>query len=308
MTDPAVDEPAGVEGHQPAKGTVAGPRLRAVVGLGRFYDVFIPRPHSSLSPEEMALLRATWDSSPERKEARFRIRSYLVFFAGVAVGLTVALLLWEKSFPESVHPSLPPYPWLLWSFLVWGLAGIASISAHALIRSAALDALDDRLTLEKIQKAEAEAASAGDGGALDLAELWALTQQRIDLYHGLATSQSRASFRVGQTVMVLGFVAVISIGALAAFAPNGTAAIAASVVAVASAALSGFVSATFMKSQSEASSQLREFFLQPVEFARLLGAERLVHTLQGEDAKAKAIEQIIKAMAPAPDHPREAKP
>lgn len=87
------------------------------------------------------------------------------------------------------------------------------------------------------------------------------------------------------------------------FAPTGTAAIAASVVAVAGAALSGFVGATFMKSQSEASGQLREFFLQPVEFARLLGAERLLGLVTTEEAKERAIEQVIKAMAHTPKDP-----
>ncbi len=149
--------------------------------------------------------------------------------------------------------------------------------------------------MERIQGAEAKAAA--DEETLSLPALWALTQQRIDHYHRLATGQSSTSFRTGQIIMIVGFVAVIALGALAAFAASGTAAIAASVVAVAGAALSGFVGATFMKSQSEASVQLREFFLQPVEFARLLGAERLVQLLADDAAKGRAIEQIIRDMA-----------
>lgn len=161
-----------------------------------------------------------------------------------------------------------------------------------------MDNLDDRLAIERLKAVDSLAASSED--PLDLAVLWSATDDRIRAYHTLATNQARSSFRIAQTVMIVGFVAVITLGMVAAFAPNGTAAIAASVVAVSAAALSGFVGATFMKSQSEASSQLREFFLQPVESARLLGAERLLKTLDGDpERKARAVETMVTAMAQA---------
>lgn len=223
-----------------------------------------------------------------------------MFIALLAVGSTVGLIFWQNSFPRGTYQS-PPYPWQLWTLFVWYIAGGAGLFASMRARRAALQALDDRLTVEEIQAKEAAAATGDD--ALSLPALWALTQQRIDLYHRLATSQSSTSFRIGQITMIVGFLAVIGLGILAALAPTGTAAIAASVVAVAGAALSGFVGATFMKSQSEASGQLREFFLQPVEFARLLGAERLLGLVTTEEAKEKAIEQVIKAMAHTPKDP-----
>ncbi|MCW2648096.1 MAG: hypothetical protein JWP07_4205 [Pseudonocardiales bacterium] len=63
--------------------------------------------------------------------------------------------------------------------------------------------------------------------------------------------------------------------------------------------MSAFISATFLKSQTASSDQLRQFFSQPVDFIRILGAERLVETLDRSD-KAVAVQQIIKSMTPVP--------
>jgi hypothetical protein len=165
-------------------------------------------------------------------------------------------------------------------------------------RSAKQDA-DKRLqATNALQEQEsAVATEAKDHGGLDLASLWPVTQKRIDFYHEIALEQSRKSFRNGQIAMIIGFLSVIGVGFLAAFAKNGTASIAAAAVGVAGAAMSGLIGATFLKSQTEASSQLRQFFSQPVELLRVLGAERLVEVLP-EAERAEAVQQIIKSMTP----------
>lgn len=198
--------------------------------------------------QEAQLLRAAWADSQERTGANRGLGMAAVLAVVVGIGLLVGLYVWDASQSISSFSS-PPRPWWLYSLL----AGAALASFWAYYRSTTLERamqqLDDRLALERIQGAEAKAAA--DEETLSLPALWALTQQRIDHYHRLATGQSSTSFRTGQIIMIVGFVAVIALGALAAFASSGTAAIAASVVAVAGAALSGFVGATFMKSQSE---------------------------------------------------------
>lgn len=156
-------------------------------------------------------------------------------------------------------------------------------------------AFDDRLTLglvSELQNEEQQLAEAE--GNTDLASLWAITQKRIDLYHSIATSQAQNSFRVAQVSAMAGFVAILSLGGLAAFS-DGTSAIAASVVGVAGAAMGGYIGATFMKAQAEASVQLRAFFLQPVQFSRMLGAERLLDGLPDPE-RAAAVQLIIKSM------------
>ena len=62
--------------------------------------------------------------------------------------------------------------------------------------------------------------------------------------------------------------------------------------------MTGYIGSTFMKAQTEASQQLQQFFLQPVEFFRLLGLERLLDLMSPEE-KARAIQRIVDSMMPA---------
>jgi hypothetical protein len=138
-------------------------------------------------------------------------------------------------------------------------------------------------------------------------ELYEQNQERIDFYHDIATRQSKQSFRNGQFAMYIGFGLVVLLAIFAALAPSGTAAIAASVIGVATAGLSGYVGATFMKSQAAASQQLREFFLEPVENARSLNAERFLVKLAA-DKREDALRDIIRGIIGAqPKEPKEKK-
>lgn len=265
-------------------------RLLNVLGLIKYRDDSV----------QAINLRREWRQSPERKEAVSQFRWVWIPLAfGLAGGLYLILAIPKDRFPIGTTPY---ERWVSQTYLIPLLLLVAALSIgaflHRAIMEPAMDNLDDRLAIERLKAVDSLAASSED--PLDLAVLWSATDDRIRAYHTLATNQARSSFRIAQTVMIVGFVAVITLGMVAAFAPNGTAAIAASVVAVSAAALSGFVGATFMKSQSEASSQLREFFLQPVESARLLGAERLLKTLDGDpERKARAVETMVTAMAQA---------
>lgn len=151
---------------------------------------------------------------------------------------------------------------------------------------------------EQLQAEESQLARDAGGGPLALGTIWAATQKRIDHYHQVATTQAEDSFAIGKWAMIVGFVAVITIGVAVAFADNATTAIAAGIVGVSGAAMSGYIGATFLRAQAQAQAQLSQFFLQPVEFARLLGAERLLDRLAEED-RPLAVQQIIKSMAPS---------
>jgi hypothetical protein len=129
----------------------------------------------------------------------------------------------------------------------------------------------------------------------DFAALWSLTQGRIDYYHQIATNQSRRSFISSQIATAAGFILVVVVAVLAAQATSPTAAISAGAVGVVGGGLSAYIGATFLKSQAEATAQLRQFFLQPVEFSRLLGAERLIDSLE-KDQRSEAVQNIVKSM------------
>jgi hypothetical protein len=132
---------------------------------------------------------------------------------------------------------------------------------------------------------------------ITFAKLWFATQRRIDYYHEIATEQSRHSFRNGQISAYLGFAVVIGVAVIAAFTSSSTGAIAASVIGVAGAGLSAYIGSTFMKAQSDAAAQLRQYFLQPVEFSLMLGAERLVKAIEDPVERSKAVQEIVRNTA-----------
>ena len=140
----------------------------------------------------------------------------------------------------------------------------------------------------------------------DFASIWAVTQKRINYYHRIATNQARNSFISSQIATVVGFVIIVVFGVIAAQATSPAAAISAGAVGVVGGGLSAYIGSTFMKAQSEATAQLRQFFLQPVEFARLLGAERLIESLEPEE-RAQAVHRIVQGMMALPDLDMETK-
>lgn len=139
----------------------------------------------------------------------------------------------------------------------------------------------------------------------DVATLWELTQKRIDYYHEIATNQARRSFITSQVATGAGFVLIISVAVIAARTTNPISAISAGVVGVVGGGLSAYIGATFMRAQTEATAQMRQFFIQPVEFHRILGAERLMENLEPEQ-KADAVQMIIRSLM-FPSHSGEEK-
>lgn len=264
--------------------------VATIVYIGTFAR---PREDWIANSEAGARRRLIWTKSGERRIFLRAVAAQLGLLGVAAVGVTIWIL--NSDLPKQDSSQLVA-EWLMYIFSIWSVTILVGPTLYAFSRVRAASALDDRLRIERIQEDEAELAKEGRAGT-EFSELWSLTQRRIDHYHLLATSQSAVAFRTGQTVMGLGFVMLLLLGFAAALAPNGTAAIAASVIAVSGAALSGFVSATFIKSQAEASAQLREFFVQPVDFTRMLGAERLLELLDDPAQKAAAVQTLIASLA-----------
>ncbi|MGW2501850.1 hypothetical protein ACWCXL_12160 [Streptomyces sp. NPDC001588] len=136
---------------------------------------------------------------------------------------------------------------------------------------------------------------------LALANLWAVTNRRLDLYHDIATRQARQSFRNAQAAMVIGFLLLASFVTVALKASTTTGAVVAGGLGAVSAALAGYVSRTFVKSQETAAGHLKAYFDQPLEFARYLTAERLI-TESGltEEQRREAVIVLVKGLAAPP--------
>ncbi|MFJ4266274.1 hypothetical protein ACIPY1_06920 [Paenarthrobacter nicotinovorans] len=241
-----------------------------------------------------ARFRVAWLGSQERNrflKLSFYIGMVGAFFAIVAL---ISLIIPFSFVRDSTIEKFLPMIFLLVSMFTIPIIQFTFNSKKRNFR--------DRYYLEQSKEMEKDdevvAAQAVDG-QLDLPNLWAANQARINYYHDIATSQAELSFRVGTRAAIAGFCAVVALGGIAAFAANGTGAIAASVVGVAGAGMSAYIGATFMKTQAQASRQLSQFFLQPVEFARLLGAERLLQTLSVEQ-RAQVLGSMVKGMMAQP--------
>ncbi|MFI5758486.1 hypothetical protein [Streptomyces sp. NPDC051569] len=141
---------------------------------------------------------------------------------------------------------------------------------------------------------------------LTLPELWTVTHTRLDLYHDIATGQARRSFRNAQAAMITGFLLLIVFVAVALQASTTAGSVVAGGLGAVSAALSGFVARTFVKSQETAAAHLRAYFDQPLEFSRYLAAERLIaDSALTDEQRAEALTALVQAMVtpPAPIAP-----
>ncbi|MGW1553575.1 TRADD-N-associated membrane domain-containing protein [Streptomyces sp. NPDC002346] len=148
------------------------------------------------------------------------------------------------------------------------------------------------------------AARSGVTQHLALAELWAATHARLELYHKIATGQAKQSFRNAQAAMAVGFALLIAFVFVALQASTTVGSVVAGGLGAVSAALAGFVSKTFVRSQEAAASHLRSYFDQPLELSRFLAAERLIadSTLDDEQ-RAEILMTLVEAMVAGTPQP-----
>ena len=196
----------------------------------------------------------------------------------------------------------------MWEFFSNGMIAVLSSLIAALIAGVISiveyrSATAKQQILVSLQSEESSVAKELDEESkTDFGSLWAVTQKRIDYYHNIATTQARRSFISSQFATIAGFILIVVFGIISAQAPSTAGAISAGAVGVIGGGLSAYIGATFMKSQSEASIQLREFFLQPVAFSRLLEAERLIDSLEPSE-RSVAIQNIVQSIVLTPRGP-----
>ncbi|MEU7173987.1 MULTISPECIES: TRADD-N-associated membrane domain-containing protein [Micromonospora] len=252
-----------------------------------------------------------WLDSAERRRL-IRISYYvggLVVPGGIVVGFATYVLA------KTINPSAYYYESQFRNMA----AIVAGVYAAAVLylglfflfqeRLRARRMVRDRLLLAKakkeVRKAEDALVEHKTSAELDLVSLWALTHRRLDYYHELATRQADTSFRNAQFAMTAGF-AILALAVVLMLLPTSTAGrlIMGSLGAVA-ALLGGYIGNTFLRSQENAASHLRAYFLQPLEFSRYLVAERLAASLSTENRDSGFLE-IIRGISGVPvEHERE---
>lgn len=134
----------------------------------------------------------------------------------------------------------------------------------------------------------------------DFTSLWKESQERLKYYHEIAMDQSRRSFRAGQLAAILGLAAVLAIGWFAVQADTATAAAAAAALGASAAALSGYIGATFVKTQIIATEQLRSYFAQASDSWRFLSSERLLDQVKDPAARDAAAAALVRDVSSQP--------
>ncbi|WP_143645633.1 TRADD-N-associated membrane domain-containing protein [Streptomyces swartbergensis] len=264
-------------------------------------------------------------NEPFERRGRRTIPAWLLALAAVAVGAAVPLVA------QLVNPRFDLSDYLVVVFLAIILVSAGAVNrvagreTHAITRSreqvrAAERALEAALRVAQsqlgahtqvrpveVEQADSEEPlpqrpeSTAGVARLTLPELWAVTHRRLDLYQDIATSQAQKSFRNAQLAMTWGFVLLVVFVLMALEASTTAGSVVAGGLGAISAALAGFVSRTFVKSQETAAAHLRAYFDQPLEFSRYLAAERLVAEARlTPEQRAQVLTSLVQAMVTPP--------
>lgn len=249
-----------------------------------------------------------------------------VAIALLTLGIAISLISATSSFvshannPEYAGPLITGNTWLYIGIFIIILAFLALIGD---IRYSAMQQREQEIEgQQRLRSAEDKLAKSLETGTatdrrngesaslyqsaaddtLALSVLWELTNARLDQYHRIATGQARRSFTTAQSAIVVGFLLLIGFAVLS-FRTNSTAvSITTAALGAVAAALAGYISRTFVRSQETSAKHLRAYFDQPLEFSRYLAAERLLSgqpDTKPEDRDA-LLQIIIKAMVENP--------
>jgi hypothetical protein len=240
---------------------------------------------------EAAAARAAWRESPQRRRAlRFIVITSCLLALAVLASIPIA-----RGVNEDEEATLVVFVVFVASAYLAGLAGWSywrqqrrAWRDRRLIAKA-------RVELERAEESLPEVAA-----SVDFASLWTITQKRLDYYHQIATSQAEKSFLYGQLAAGIGFALILGCALAAAFAHSSAASIAAALLGVTGGGLAAYIGATFMRSQESASAQLRAYFLQPLEFSKILAAERLLEQITDPDSRTAATTSLVQALSRPP--------
>ncbi|MER5467381.1 hypothetical protein ABZX90_03135 [Streptomyces sp. NPDC002935] len=156
----------------------------------------------------------------------------------------------------------------------------------------------DRAALDRLEK------------VTELASLLDLNQTQIERYHTIATDQADRSFNSAQKAMTAGMVLIASCF-IAGFWVSTDVRWFIGALGTVGAALSAYLSKTFLYLYKESQAQLNRYFDQPVLNGYYLTAERLVDGISDDNKDAtrrQIISQVLEASTLVGSNPTEPRP
>ena len=234
---------------------------------------------------EDAQNRLAWRASKEFKKTRRVDR----LFQSIAIVAALVIIATPETLPKIT-------PGQIVSYTLAGLFIILCITASLQYMRDQRRQFFDRLLIERSRNLGAQEADLLDEEQLRLGALWRLTEERLRIYHEIATRQAQASFRNAQWAIAGGFVVVVASAGTAFFASTTTITVVVGVLGAAGAALSAYIGRTFLRLQENAAAHLRSYFTQPQEQFRYLAAERLITLMDDGRRKGNTISELVQTM------------
>lgn len=175
--------------------------------------------------------------------------------------------------------------------------GLAVATSGMWIRLAYREWLDKSMIESARRRLESAQANVGSvDQQADLKPLWEVTQRRLDYYHRIATSQAEKSFHNARRAILFGLVFIVVCAILAAAASSTPAAVVVGVLGVSGGGLAGYIASTFLRMQESTSGQLTEYFRQPLQYSKILAAERLLKTIDDAGQRSAATSAVAQAI------------
>ncbi|MEU8919509.1 hypothetical protein AB0D10_01060 [Kitasatospora sp. NPDC048545] len=132
----------------------------------------------------------------------------------------------------------------------------------------------------------------------ELATLLEINQRQIDQYHAIATGQADRSFVTAQRAMASGLLVIMACFIAGLMVPSNEVRWFLGALGAVGAAISAYLSKTFLFVYKESQAQLNRYFDQPVLNGYYLTAERLADGIQDGpqgDMRRRIIEQVLEA-------------
>jgi hypothetical protein len=156
---------------------------------------------------------------------------------------------------------------------------------------------------------EAEQTAADSDLEVDFASLWRRNQHRLQEYHRIVLNHAESSRDLTTGVLLAGFAIVAVLGILASRAGDVTSAVATSVAATAGATVTAFIARNVLRNTETSTSEVNQFFRNPMEMERTLAAERLIEMMSEKErdaARLLVIRGLSERALPLTDMPARA--
>jgi hypothetical protein len=189
---------------------------------------------------------------------------------------------------------------LMGAWLSYSILFVAAIVAAALFyqyfKAEKIRSFENSRIIEDLRSKEME----GDPeDPLDFIVLWKNNRDQLSEYHKLILNYASSTRQTTIITLLAGFSFLLIVSVIALFAHSVPSSIAASVVAAAGAAVTGFIGNAVLHNADTSSREVLAFFAHPLVVERMLSAERLIREMP-ESSRQAARLLVVQSLTRTP--------